>query len=152
MQKRDSNEEDQEDDHDGDNENISELDSPGTIDDSQELIDRTKQHAEQCRIQKRVNDCAASLSKLDAPNHLPSLLRQRVTTIDVGQNLKFLTSKDSNQDMLCNSFYSLQRAHAQFFLTSIIGYNCCVIPLIVHLFGSLVNASEDRTYRMRTYG
>ncbi len=100
----------------------------GVIESMAETIEKARQHVRDYQIQRKQGQLIISLAKLDIANHLPSLFRRKVLTIDMGQNL-------------CLPNFEGDQPGDTFYLS----------PLTVLLFGVVDNATKDKRDRMNAY-
>ena len=91
-------------------------------------IVKAKEHVRQYTVQRCKCKHLIALSQLDISNHLPSLFRQKVLTIDMGQNL-------------CLPNFEAEQPGDTYYFS----------PLTILLFGVVDNATEDGKDRMNAY-
>ena len=85
--KRNTQEEPNEDENENDENRDPNSNLVSKIENASDILIRAKKHVKEYRIQKQTAASFISLAKLDILYHLPSLLRRKVLTIDMGQNL-----------------------------------------------------------------
>ena len=93
-----------------------------------ETIRKAREHVSAYQIQRNQSRCLISLARLDITALLPSLVRRKVLTIDMGQNL-------------CLPNFEAEQPGDTFYLS----------PMTVLLFGVVENATEDGIDRMNAY-
>ena len=113
-------------------ENGEDRDDEGTleqvIETMAETIEKAREHVSSYQIQRNHGRQLISLARLDITHLLPSLIRRKVLTIDMGQNL-------------CLPNFEAEQPGDTFYLS----------PLTVLLFGVVNNATEDGFDRMNAY-
>ena len=125
--------EDEEEEEEGDDDACipapSEAEIAAEIERMDTALSTAKEHVRQYTVQRRECKNIIQIARQDMAYHLPSLLRRKVLTIDMGQNL-------------CLPNFEAEQPGDTYYL----------LPLTILLFGVVDNATEDGRDRMHTSG